>query len=164
MSKLLPVDLETQKGSLWLKAFRVLDACIKGVQPFVGLVMQRLHDKVIAIVKANVICDTGGCADDDWDCITCKQADGEAHFTEDWPLILKICSMDTFGVADLAAPHHLKPHIPKIPNCNSTRFSAPVGLHTLSGLLLTPKHLHHWPTSFLCILGSEIAQLRIQAV
>jgi hypothetical protein len=111
MSKLLPVDLETQKGSLWLKAFRVLDACIKGVQPFVGLVMQRLHLKVIAIVKANVICDTGECADDDWDCSCCKQADGEAHFTEDWPLVLKICSIDTFGVAELASPHHLKPHV-----------------------------------------------------
>ncbi len=111
MSKLLPDDHDTQKGSLWLKAFLVLDACIKGVQPFVGLVMQRLHNKVIVIVKENVKCDIGECAADDWDCSSCKAADEEAHFTEDWPLVLKICSMDTSGVADLGAPHLLKPHV-----------------------------------------------------
>jgi hypothetical protein len=111
MSKPLPVDHDTQKGSLWLKAFLVLDTCIKGVQPFVGLVMQQLHVKVIKMVQENVKCDTGECAADDWDCSSCKAADDEAHFTEDWPLLLKICSMDTSGVADLGAPHLLKPHV-----------------------------------------------------
>lgn len=110
MSKPLPVDHDSQKGSLWLKAFLVLDACIKGVQPFVGLVMQQLHVKVIKIVEENVKCDTGECAADEWDCSSCKAAD-EAHFTEDWPLVLKISSMDTSGVADLGAPHLLKPHV-----------------------------------------------------
>jgi hypothetical protein len=110
MSKLLSVDHGTQKGSLWLKAFLVLDACIKGVQPFVGIAMQRLHDKVVAIVKENVKDDMGECADGDWDCSFCTPADGEAHFTEDSPLVMKICSMDTSGVADVGSPHCLKPH------------------------------------------------------
>ena len=72
MSKLLSVDHGTQKGSQWLKAFLVLDACIKGVQSFVGIAMQRLHDKVVAIVKENVKDDMGECADGDWDCSFCK--------------------------------------------------------------------------------------------
>ncbi len=111
MAKLLPVDHDAVKGSLWLKSFLVLDACIKGVQPFVGLVMQRLHAKVIAIVRENVKCDIGECSADDCDCSTYKAADEEAHFTEDWPLVMKICSIDSSGVADLGAPHSLKPHV-----------------------------------------------------
>ena len=110
MSKLFPPEHDSQKGSLWLKAFLVLDACIKGIQPFVGLVMQRLHVKVIAIVEDHANRDIEKCTADDWDCSKHKQAD-DAHFTEDWPLVLNIRSMDSFGVADLGDPHFLKPHV-----------------------------------------------------
>ena len=111
MAELLPVDHDAANGSLWLKSFLVLDACIKGVQPFVGLVMQRLHAKVIAVVQENVQCDLGECTADDWDCSSCKAADEDAHFAEDWPLVMTIRSMDISGVADLGAPHSLKPHV-----------------------------------------------------
>jgi hypothetical protein len=62
MAELLPVDHDAANGSLWLKSFLVLDAYIKGAQPFVGLVMQRLHAKVIAVVKQSVLPMTGTAA------------------------------------------------------------------------------------------------------
>jgi hypothetical protein len=111
VAELLPVDHDAANGSLWLKAFLVLDACIKGVQPFAGLVMQRLHAKAVAVVQENVQCDLGECTAGDWDCSSCEAADEGAHFTEDWPLVVTIRSMDISGVADVGAPHSLKPHV-----------------------------------------------------
>ena len=100
----------TQEKALWMKACLILEACLKGVRPFVGSVMERLHKRVIEMVQQDVMRDFGACEVEDWDCSTCGDA---AHdtFTEDGPVVLNIRAMDANGVADCGVSHYLKPRI-----------------------------------------------------
>jgi hypothetical protein len=100
---------EMHERALWLKACLILEACTKGIRPFVGKVMQRLHERVIANVKQDIVRDLGACDDEDWDCSSCCDAE-DARFTENAPVVLTICGMDSNGIADCGAAHHLKPH------------------------------------------------------
>jgi ubiquitin/GTPase SAR1 family protein len=95
---------------LWVKACLVLESCTKGVMPFVGFVMERLHKQIIENVKQEIARDLGVCEVEDWDCSTCVEA-ADANFTEDGPVVLQICSMDAHGIAHCSDPHYLKPHI-----------------------------------------------------
>lgn len=95
--------------NLWMKAVLILEACAKGVRPFVGQVISRVHSRVIDIVKQDIFRDLGTCQDVDWDCGTCDDVD-DAKFTENGPVALAICAMDTNGIAYCPTPHHLKPH------------------------------------------------------
>jgi hypothetical protein len=92
---------------LWTKACLVLDASIKGVGPFVRSVMERLHRRVIAKVKLDIMADLGVCDVEDWDCSTCSDADNSTY-TEDCPVSLAIRSIDANGVADCGTVHNLK--------------------------------------------------------
>ena len=66
---------ETERA-LWLKAVLILEACTKGIKPFVAKVMQRLHSRVVENVKQDVVRDLGACDDEQWNCSTCVDADG----------------------------------------------------------------------------------------
>jgi hypothetical protein len=90
----------------WMKAFLILETCLKGIRPFVGSVMQRLHTRVIEMVKENITRDFGVCEVDEWDCSTCD----DDEFLET-PVVLDIHEMDENGVVDFGSPHRLKPHI-----------------------------------------------------
>jgi hypothetical protein len=74
-------SIYSHEKTLWIKACLALEACIKGVRPFVGLVMKRLHEAVIESVKHDVTRDLGACKDEDWDCSTCLEA-ADIKFTE----------------------------------------------------------------------------------
>ena len=95
--------------ALWLKACLILEACAKGVKPFVGKVMERLHKQVIENVKNDIMRDLGACEDEDWNCSACGDAD-ELNFTENVPVALTICTIDSNGVMDCGAAHELKPN------------------------------------------------------
>jgi hypothetical protein len=94
----------------WLKGCLILEACAKGVRPFVGQVMQRLHSRVIENVKCDVVRDLGACEDAEWDCSACDAAD-DVKFTENAPVALTVRTMDSNGIADCGLPHYLKPHV-----------------------------------------------------
>jgi hypothetical protein len=98
--------------ALWLKACLILEACAKGVKPFVGKVMERLHRQVIENVKSNVMRHLGACEDAEWNCSACTDAH-DSKFTENVPVALTICTMDSNGVMDCGIAHELKPHVLK---------------------------------------------------
>jgi hypothetical protein len=100
---------DANERALWLKACLILEACTKGIRPFVGKVMQHLHRQVMENVKQDIMRDLGSCDDENWDCRTCGDAE-DAKFTENTPVVLTICGMDSSGVADCGAAHLLKPH------------------------------------------------------
>ena len=102
-------DATESERALWLKAVLILEACTKGVKPFVAKVMQRLHSRVVENVKQDVARDVGACDDEDWNCSTCGDAD-DVKFTENGPVALDICTMDSNGVADCQTAHYLKPY------------------------------------------------------
>jgi hypothetical protein len=104
-----PAHDGTEERALWLKACLILEACAKGVKPFVGQVMQRLHSRVIENVKSDVVRDLGACEDAEWDCSACDDAD-DPKFTENAPVALTIRTMDSKGVTDCGVAHELKPH------------------------------------------------------
>jgi hypothetical protein len=104
-----PLPVHSHERNLWLKACLILEACAKGVKPFVGSVMQRLHQQVLRNAKQDVMRDLGECEDAEWDCSACVDAD-DAKFTEKTPVALTICSMNCNGIADCGLPHELKPH------------------------------------------------------
>jgi hypothetical protein len=104
-----PACDDTVERALWLKACLILEACAKGVKPFVGKVMERLHIRVIENVKSDVIRDLGACENKDWDCSACDDAD-DSKFTENAPVALTICTIDSNGIMDCGVAHELKPH------------------------------------------------------
>jgi hypothetical protein len=103
-----PAHDDANERALWLKACLILEACTKGIRPFVGKVMQHLHRRVMENVKQDIMRDFGACDDENWDCRTCGDAE-DAKFTENTPVVLTICCMDSSGVADCGSAHHLKP-------------------------------------------------------
>ena len=109
MSAAPPGPGDTPERVLWLKGVLVLEACSKGVRPFVGSVMQRLHCRVLEIVKREIARDLGASEVEDWDCGTCSDA-ADRNFKEDGPVALSIRAMDADGIAYHSAPHHLKHH------------------------------------------------------
>jgi hypothetical protein len=104
-----PVHDNAVERALWLKACLIVEECAKGVRPFVGQVMQRLHSRVIENVKSDVVRDLGACEDAEWDCSACDAAD-DVKFTENAPVALTVLTMDSNGIADCGLPHYLKPH------------------------------------------------------
>jgi hypothetical protein len=102
-----PARNDTVERALWLKACLILEACAKGVKPFVGKVMERLHKQVIENVKVDVMRDLGACEEEDWNCSACGDAD-ELNFTENVAVALTICTIDSNGVMDCGAAHELK--------------------------------------------------------
>jgi hypothetical protein len=93
----------------WLKACLVLEACIIGTLPFVGLVMQAVHNKIIENVKKSVADDLGAVEDRDWDCSLCGVDVDSKDFTEAGQVSLSIKSIDENGTVEAHAPHCLKP-------------------------------------------------------
>jgi hypothetical protein len=92
---------------LWLNACFLLRAHSEIAFPFVRSVMERLHRRVIAKVKLDIMADLGVCDVEDWDCSTCSDADNSTY-TEDCPVSLAIRSIDANGVADCGTVHNLK--------------------------------------------------------
>jgi hypothetical protein len=99
---------DRHQKDLWLKACLILEACIKGVGPFVSKVMEHLHIRVAENAKQDIVRDLGACENEDWDCSTCGEA-ADARFTENGPVALAICSMDSNGIADCGTAHDMKP-------------------------------------------------------
>jgi hypothetical protein len=98
--------------NLWLKACLVLETCTKGVWPFVGMVMKRVHSRANQNVKQDIARDFNACEDEDWDCDTVKEA-AESTFTENGPVALSVHLMDPNGIASCASAHNLKPRVLK---------------------------------------------------
>jgi hypothetical protein len=103
--------------ALWYKSCLILEACTKGVRPFVGSVMERLLKKTIENVQEEITRDLGACDAEEWDCSfcvggcsTCVDA-SDAKFAEEGPVRLSICEMDKNGIARCSDPHYLKPHV-----------------------------------------------------
>ena len=107
-----PAHDDAVERALWLKACLILEACAKGVKPFVGKVMQRLHSRVIENVKSDVVRDVGACEGEEWDCGACDDTD-DVKFTENAPVALTIRAMDSNGITDCGVAHELKPHVLK---------------------------------------------------
>jgi hypothetical protein len=102
-----PAHDDAVERALWLKACLILEACAKGVKPFVGQVMQRLHSRVIENVKSDLVRDVGASEGEEWDCSACDDAD-DVKFTENAPVALTIRAMDSNGIADCVVAHELK--------------------------------------------------------
>jgi hypothetical protein len=98
--------------NLWLKACLVLETCTKGVWPFVGMVMKRVHSRANQNVKQDIARDFSACEDADWDCDTFKEA-AESSFTENGPVALSVHLMNPNGIASCTNAHHLKPRVLK---------------------------------------------------
>jgi hypothetical protein len=111
----------------WLKACLILQACVKGVRPFVSSVMKRLLERTNEIVKEGIQRELGTCQDEEWDCRTCSDA-SDKNFTEDGPVTLRISSMDANGVAECETPHDLKHYV--LRPCRLTKI--PVGCFAFS--------------------------------
>jgi hypothetical protein len=109
MDPISPSDDHAHERALWLKACLILETCSKGVRPMVGRIMQRLHRRVIENVKQDIARDLGACDDEDWNCSTCTEAD-DIKFTENAPVALAVCAMDSNGIADCGAALDLKPY------------------------------------------------------
>ena len=136
-----PVHEDANERALWLKACLILEACTKGVKPFVAKVMQRLHSRVVENVKQDVARDVGACDDEDWNCSTCGDAD-DVKFTENGPVALDICTMDSNGVADCQTAHYLKPYLLKpcrLRNIPSDCFSPSDNISPASPVLICPN-------------------------
>ena len=134
-------DATESERALWLKAVLILEACTKGVKPFVAKVMQRLHSRVVENVKQDVARDVGACDDEDWNCSTCGDAD-DVKFTENGPVALDICTMDSNGVADCQTAHYLKPYTLKpcrLRNIPSDFFSPSDNISPASPVLICPN-------------------------
>jgi hypothetical protein len=95
--------------ALWLKGCLVLEACAKGLRPFVCSIMERLLKRVIENVKQDIARDLSACNVEEWDCSTCADAT-DSKFTDNSPVKLCICSMNSNGIADCGTAHHLKPY------------------------------------------------------
>jgi hypothetical protein len=104
-----PAHDNAVERALWLKACLILEACTKGIKPFVGKVMQRLLTRVVENAKIDVVRDLGACEDLDWDCSACNDAD-DPKFTENAPVALTIRTMESNGMADCGVAHELKPY------------------------------------------------------
>jgi hypothetical protein len=104
----LPPPSDENERQLWLKACLVLEACIKGMIPFVSQVMKALHDKIIRDVKDSVERDFGVVEDRDWNCSLCPEAVDSKDFVDNGPVALRVKSFDSNGVAEADAPHCLK--------------------------------------------------------
>jgi hypothetical protein len=109
-SETSPVYDFSHERALWIKGCLVLEACTKGIRPFVGSVMERLLKKTIENVKKDITRDLGACDDEEWDCSFSGDAAG-AKFVEEGPVRLKICEIDTNGIARCSEPHYLKPNV-----------------------------------------------------
>jgi hypothetical protein len=134
-------DANDSERALWLKAVLILEACTKGVKPFVAKVMQRLHSRVVENVKQDVARDLGMCDDEDWNCSTYGDAD-DVKFIENGPVTLAICTMDSNGVADCQTAHYLKPYTLKpcrLSNIPSGCFSFPDNISPASPVLISPN-------------------------
>jgi len=93
----------------YLKACHVLQTCLNGIRPFVGMVIERLREMVVESVRLDIERENfGECAREEWDCSTIECG---PNFTEDVPVTLPIRSVDLNGVVDCGVPHHLKPHL-----------------------------------------------------
>jgi hypothetical protein len=105
----------------WFKACLILEVCTKSTRPFVGLVMEKLHKKVIDEAKVAILADLR-CSDDqhlsfedevldeeEWNCSTFPGVN-DISFTENGPISLVIHAIDTDGIATSKVPHCLKPH------------------------------------------------------
>ena len=145
---------------LWIKGHLILEACAKGVNPFVGKVMQRLHSRVIENVKSDVVRDLGACEDAEWDCSTCHDAD-DVKFTENAPVALTICAMDSNGIADCGVPHYLKPHALqpcRLKNIPPGFFPDGDGVSPALPLLMCPNPAHigdYVSSTFLLLHGPQ---------
>ncbi len=102
----LAIDHATERA-LWLKGCLILEACAKGVKPFVGRVMERLHKRVLENVKSDILRELGACEDKEWDCRDCVDAD-DANFTDVVPVALSIRTIDSNGIMDCGVAHGLK--------------------------------------------------------
>ncbi len=134
-------DANDSERALWLKAVLILEACTKGVKPFVAKVMQRLHSRVVENVKQDVARDLGACDDEDWNCSTCGNAD-DIKFTDNGPVALAICTMDSNGVADCQTAHCLKPFTFRpcsLRNIPSDCFSPSDNISPASPVLICPN-------------------------
>ncbi len=102
----------TLERNLWLKACLVLETCTKGVWPFVGMVMKRVHSRANENVQQDIKRDFNVCEHEDWDCNTCEEA-AEPTFTENGPVSLSVHMMDPNGIASCTSAHNLKPRVLK---------------------------------------------------
>jgi hypothetical protein len=96
-------ELDAPERVLWLKGCLILEACAKGVKPFVGRVMERLHKRIMENVKSDIMRDLGACEDEEWNCSACGDADAD-----DAPVALAIRTMDSNGIMDCGVAHKLK--------------------------------------------------------
>jgi hypothetical protein len=130
----------TIERQLWLKACFILDICMKSARPFVGVIMQKFHERVMEEVKHAIEADLGRCEDIDWDCSRFCQ-ENDSKFTEIGPVILSIRSFDVNGSVKTSAPHFLKPG-----TCQLCRLkNIPLDLFREDDVLSTSLSLYNRP-------------------
>ncbi len=138
-----PISLPTadDERTLWLKACLILEACTKGVKPFVATVMRQTHQQILDNVRQGIMRDLLTCENEEWDCSTCSDAD-DAKFTENAPVALTIRTMDSNGISDCGVPHELKAHALKpcrLSSIPALCFSDCDGLSPTLPLLICPN-------------------------
>jgi hypothetical protein len=96
-----PVDAGHER---WLKACLILRACARGVRPFVGAVMMKLHRQVIHEVR-EIVCEyKSECDDSDW---RCESLPDEQLRFDDRPSLMQLVSLQHDGTATTDVPHRL---------------------------------------------------------
>jgi serine/threonine protein kinase len=89
----------------WCKACLIMRSCGQGVRPFVALVMQKLHERVVNEIKESILCYKDKCDDSEWT-FPEDGKKGNPDF-DARPVELQIVTFDPQGAAVSHVPHGL---------------------------------------------------------